>query len=250
MSGLQRVYGWRPDKPDIRDLYLSVFRPPGVSLPDSTDLRPRLPIPYDQSTLGACTGNAIGAAIAYVVPGFVPSRLFIYYNERKREGTISIDAGAEIRDGIKSVVADGACNETDWPYDISQFTVAPPQHCYDNARLDLVLKYQRVRQDLFNMRGCLAGGFPFVIGFAVYESFESPEVARTGVVSMPAKGERMIGGHAVLVAGYDNSRGAFLVRNSWGPDWGEGGYCWIDYAYLTSSDLAADSWQINQVGAS
>jgi C1A family cysteine protease len=249
-----RSYGWRPDKPDLRDLYLSIFRPPGASAtPESVDLRPGMPPVYDQGALGSCTGNAIAAAIEYDrkkqgASFIIPSRLFIYYNERAIEGTIAIDAGAEIRDGIKSVVSRGVCSESEWPYDASQLTVAPPQQCYDNALQDVVTKYQRVYQNLGAMRTCLAAGFPFVIGFAVYESFENIDVARTGIVPVPGKDERMVGGHAVLVAGYDNAGGAFLVRNSWGPDWGEGGYCWMPYAYLTSADLAADAWQINYVG--
>jgi C1A family cysteine protease len=258
-SIIDRRYGWRPDKPDIRDFRLSVpvpvnvFTNVAVSLPSAVDLRPGMPPVYEQGQLGSCTSNAIAAAIEYDrkkqgLPDFVPSRLFIYYNERVIEGTISEDAGAELRDGIKSVVAQGVCAESDWPYDTSRFNVAPPQQCYNDAHKDVVVKYQRLYQNLGDMRACLANGFPFVVGFSVYESFENEQVAQTGIVPIPSGNEQLLGGHAVLVAGYDNDRQSFLVRNSWGPGWGEGGHCWMPFTYLTSPTLAGDLWQINFVG--
>src|SRR3989440_2703094 len=112
-------YGWIPDLPDQRD-HLYAAPPPVVSaLPPSSDLRPHCPPVYDQGQLGSCTANAIGAAIQFdrmkqnLSPNFVPSRLFIYYNERVMEGTVSTDSGAQIRDGIKSVAKQGACPEPD-----------------------------------------------------------------------------------------------------------------------------------------
>ena len=90
-------------------------------------------------------------------------------------------------------------------------------------------------------------GFPFVFGFTVYESFETPDVARTGVVPMPGHGERVQGGHAVLAVGYDQATGRFLVRNSWGSDWGQAGDFTIPFQYLTDGDLADDFWTIRVV---
>jgi C1A family cysteine protease len=97
------------------------------------------------------------------------------------------------------------------------------------------------------MKGCLASGYPFVFGFSVYESFESPEVLDTGVVPMPSDGEAQLGGHAVLAVGYDDATARFIIRNSWGTSWGDGGYGYMPYAYLTDSDLAADFWTIRVV---
>ena len=97
------------------------------------------------------------------------------------------------------------------------------------------------------MRGCLASGYPFVLGFTVYSSFESAEVARTGVLSMPGTNEDVVGGHAVLAVGYDDSTQTFLVRNSWGTSWGQAGYFTIPYAYLTTRGLSSDFWTIRIV---
>lgn len=165
------------------------------------------------------------------------------------EGTVPQDAGAQVRDGIKSVATLGAPPETDWSYDIAKFAQKPPPKAYADAKQDLVLTYARVNQDPAQMQGCLADGYPFVFGFTVYESFESQAVAATGVVPMPAAQEKTLGGHAVLAVGYDDSQQRFIVRNSWGTGWGMDGYFTMPYAYLTSRNLASDFWTITMVKA-
>jgi C1A family cysteine protease len=167
------------------------------------DLRPQCPPVYDQGQLGSCTGNAIAGAVEFErmrqnLAVFTPSRLFIYYGERVIEGTVSSDSGAEIRDGIKVVATAGVPPETDWPYDISRFADQPPQLAYADAKDDVATQYQRVMQSLAQMKGCLASGLPFVFGFTVYESFESPAVASTGQAPMPGSNESVLGGHAVM----------------------------------------------------
>jgi C1A family cysteine protease len=97
------------------------------------------------------------------------------------------------------------------------------------------------------MKACLATGFPFIFGFSVYESFMSQQVANTGNVPMPHNGEAMEGGHAVMAAGYDDERRVFIVRNSWGENWGDAGYCYMPYSYLVDQDIAADLWTIRLV---
>ena len=246
-------YGWIPDLPDARDhLYAA---PPRflTNLPPSVDLRDGCPKEvYDQGQLGSCTANAIGAAFEFALlkqqlTDFMPSRLFIYYNERVMEGTVNSDSGAMIRDGIKSVHRQGVCPESEWPYDITKFTERPSDQCYADALHHQVLSYQRIPQILNQMKGCLANGFPFVFGFTVYESFESDQVAQSGVVPMPATGEQVLGGHAVLAVGYDDAAQRFLVRNSWSDKWGQGGYFTMPYAYLQDRQLASDLWAILQV---
>ena len=247
-------YGWIPDQPDQRDhLYAA---PPQflTALPASADLRPQCPPVYDQGQLGSCTANAIGGAIEFdrlkqKLPDFVPSRLFIYYNERVIEGTVRSDSGAQIRDGIKTVASQGVCPETDWPYDIAKFEQKPAAKAYADALSDRAVSYQSLIQDPNQMKGCLASGFPFVFGFTVYESFESPAVAQSGHAPMPGPSERAIGGHAVMAVGYDDSNQWFVVRNSWGPSWGLKGYFTLPYAYLIQASLSSDFWTIRIVGS-
>ena len=246
-------YGWVPDLPDQRDHLYAAPAQTLATLPPSADLQAGCPPVYDQGQLGSCTANAIGAAIEFdrlkqSLPDFMPSRLFIYYNERAIEGTVSSDSGAQIRDGIKTVAKQGACPETDWPYDITKFAQKPPALAYQDGKLDRAVSYQRLVQILPQMKGCLASGYPFVFGFTVYESFESTAVAQSGHAPMPGAGEQQIGGHAVMAVGYDDANQWFLVRNSWGTGWGMAGYFTLPYAYLTQSSLAADFWTIRLVG--
>src|SRR5436190_8806520 len=220
-----RRYGWIPDQPDERDHLYSAPPQFMLELPASAALRPKCPPVYDQGTLGSCTANAIAGAIEFdrvkqKMSDFVPSRLFIYYNERLIEGTVPIDAGAMIRDGIKSVASDGVCPEPEWPYDIAKFARKPTAKCYADAKLDRAVSYQSLLQDINQMKGCLASGYPFIFGFTVYQSFESPAAKKSGHAPMPGWAEPPVGGHAVMAVGYDDARQWLLVRNSWGAAWG------------------------------
>ena len=253
MSRKIQRYGWVPDLPDHRDQLYSAPVAALQQLLSRVDLTPQCPPVYDQGQLGSCTANAIGAAVQFeqlkqkLPTVFVPSRLFVYYNERAMEGTVDTDGGAQIRDGIKSVAKQGVCPEPLWPYNIARFKIKPPKNCYIEALRHRVVLYQRLVPSLNQLRGCLASGYPFVFGFTVYESFESPAVAKTGQVPMPAPQEPAIGGHAVLGVGYDNARQRFIVRNSWGPNWGRKGYFTLPYAYVTDPQLADDFWTIRLV---
>lgn len=246
-------YGWIRDLPDQRDhLYAA---PPEflLKLTPSADLRPQCPDVYDQGQLGSCTANAIAVALEFdqmkekQAKVFMPSRLFIYYNERAMEGTVNEDSGAQIRDGIKSVAKQGDCPEDLWPYDITKFAVKPSQQCYQQALKFKAVLYQRLSQISNQLKGCLASGYPFVFGFTVYESFESQQVAQTGHAPMPAPTEASIGGHAVMAVGYDDSQNWFIVRNSWGVGWGMKGYFTLPYTYLLDPNLASDFWTIRVV---
>lgn len=247
-----RRYGWVRDLPDHRDFYYAAPCYVMAALPLRVDLRQYCPPVYDQGKLGSCTANALAGAFAFCLKHqknhvFSPSRLFIYYNERALEGTVPVDGGAQLRDGIKSLNADGVCPEPHWPYKIERFAQAPPAKAYAEALGHQALGYQRVLQSLTQMKGCLANGFPIVLGFSVYESFETPAVAISGIGVMPGPAESRIGGHAVLVVGYDDAKGRFLLRNSWGSKWGQSGYFTLPYAYLIDPSLAADLWTLRIV---
>jgi C1A family cysteine protease len=258
-------YGWVADLPDARDHLYSAPHIALVSLPPCVDLSNGLPPAYDQGQIGSCTANAIAGAFEFALrkqnmTDFMPSRLFIYYNERAMEGHPTTDSGAQIRDGMTSIAKLGVCTETEWPYDATpadpNTSVFPPgardgekpsDQCYTDALCNKATSYQRVMQNLDQMRGCLAAGFPFVLGFTVYESFESQEVAQTGEAQLPKPHEQVIGGHAILVTGYDDGQQRFLVRNSWGTGWGKDGYFTVPYAYFTNGKLASDIWTVRVV---
>lgn len=252
--GPNEWYGWRPDRPDHRDHSFQVPEHLTVEkLPAKVDLSPLCPAVYDQGQLGSCTANAIGAAYQFDLkkqgkPDFMPSRLFIYYNERVVEGTISEDAGAEIRDGIKVLAAQGVCPEKKWPYVVSKFARKPTKVAFTEAMKHQALQYQRIdNTKIADIKACLASGYPVVFGFTVYDAFEGDEVARTGTLNLPAKSEKVQGGHAVLLVGYDDATQRFLVRNSWAADWGQAGYFTMPYAYVTNANLADDFWTIRVV---
>ena len=258
-------YGWMPDLPDHRDHQFAAPLLKLGPLPSKVDLRKQCPKVYDQGQIGSCTANAIAAAIEFDLlkqskPDFVPSRLFIYYNERAMEHTVATDSGAQIRDGVKSVNHLGVCPEPEWPYVATpadpNTNVWPPgakpaqkptPNCYTDALNHQALNYQSVSRDLAQFRGCLAAGYPFVLGFTVYSAFESSQVAQSGVLNMPTSAEQVLGGHAVLAVGYDDAAQRFIIRNSWGTGWGLKGYFTMPYAYLLSQNLASDFWTIRVV---
>lgn len=246
-------YGWTPDLPDQRDLVYAAPRTVLRKLPSKIDLRKKCPAVYDQGDLGSCTANAIGAAFEFEVlkqsasMAFLPSRLFIYYNERVIENTVNTDSGAQIRDGMKCVNKQGICPEAMWPYHINQFAQKPSSECYHAGLEHQVLSYHRIMRSLNQMKGCLADGYPFVIGFTVYESFESEVVAKNGKLNMPKKNEQVMGGHAVLIVGYDDKSSRFIARNSWGAGWGQKGYFTMPYDYLLDGNLSDDFWTIRVV---
>jgi C1A family cysteine protease len=243
-------YGWLPDLPDHRDFLYSQILPVVPALPPSVDLRPTCPPVENQGQLGSCTANALVGALEFLerkdnVKFADLSRLFIYYDERVIEHTVKSDSGAQIRDGVKTLAKQGVCPEKEWPYNIAKFAAKPSAKCYKDALQHQITSYHRILT-LDEMRGCLASGFPFVFGFTVYESFESQQVAQTGIVNMPQPGERTLGGHAVVAVGYNDSEKRFVVRNSWGTTWGQQGYFTMPYDYLSNRNLSDDFWTIRR----
>ncbi len=238
-----RFYGWEPDKPDIRDVYFDT--PVMGVLPDHVDLRSQCPPIYDQGQLGSCTANAIAAHLDFnrlkQKEKFIfPSRLFIYFNERADDGDVNSDGGSSIRESAKTVVKQGACPESEWPYNTKLFAVRPPQVCYTDGVKFEALKYFRLKQNEQAMKACLAQGFPFVCGVSVYESFENS----AGAVPMPSMSESLMGGHAILIVGYTKDR--WIFRNSWG-NWGMAGYGTLPKDYLLNPGLCNDAWTLRSV---
>jgi C1A family cysteine protease len=231
--------------------FLTIKNPAPKSLPGSVDLRSKFPECYDQGQLGACTANALVAAYQYLVPEFMGSRLFVYYNERVIENQVKYDSGAYIHDGVNALETYGLPPETIWPYNISKFATKPPLTVYIEALKHKVVKAYTVTQTVNTMKALLHSGKPFVIGIVVYQEFLSYSVATTGLVPYPNSASVALGGYCVLVVGYNDSikcpgapPGAWLCRNSYGIHWGLNGYFWLPMSYLTNTSLSSDNFYL------
>jgi len=217
-------------------------------LPTVIDLRAKLPPCYDQGELGTSTANALCAAFQYEEPTFFGSRLFIYYNEHNMEHAFNEDAGASLSDRISTLEKFGVCAEQDWPYDVSKYSHPPSIDCYLQADKHHVIHATNVLNNEMAMKQSLAEGSPFVVGIQIFEAFESPEVAQTGIVPMPNLfTDECLGGHAVFVCGYDDTKQQWIVRNSWGTQWGDNGYFYLPYHYLLYPTLCSDLWFLSRV---
>lgn len=249
-----RGLGWIPDVPDFRDYSLTAndLRAAGQGAPEASDLRSAMPRIWDQIDSSACTGFA-GAAVNWhrqYVQGkecFEPSPLFIYYNARLLAGYAKYDIGSTIRDTMKSMGRWGVCREESWPFQTSAVTKAPTKTRYREAERHQSKIYRRVERDIDAMRICLSNDRPIVFGFAVYSSFASAEVEASGYAPMPQKGETMLGGHAAVKVGHIDSEEVFICRNSWSPDWGDGGYFYLPYGYAKDANLSDDFWTLDLV---
>ena len=278
-----RGMGWRPDLPDFRDYtedtpdVRTVLAPTGVTpaavkgarpsrLPAAVDLRAWASPVEDQGALGSCTAQAGAGIIEYYERKSFghhveASRLFLYKATRnlmKARG----DSGAYLRSTMGAMVLFGVPPEPYWPYTDAEeaFDKEPPAFCYAFAQNYRTLLY--FRHDaagvtraavLERLRTYLAAGHPAMFGFTVYSSVDQAET--TGRIPVPFGRERIEGGHAVVAMGYDDamavanasggepSRGALLIRNSWGKGWGEKGYGWLPYAYVQRG-LAEDFWSV------
>jgi C1A family cysteine protease len=248
-----RPYGWRPEP---RHLAARAFEPEVFKvaapkgLPSHVSLQADCPPVYDQGKLGSCTANAIAAAIQVDLKRtrqkpVMPSRLYIYWNERAQLGTIESDVGASLQLCAAVTKELGCCPESLWPYNPKRFADVPTKKCFVEAdKLRVSDAAYLDNTDVRALKRCLAAGIPFVFGLAIYESFERPITAASGLIPMPKPTEAYLGGHAMMAVGYDDQTHEFLVRNSWSSHWGIDGYCWIPYDYLTNPHLASDFWTI------
>lgn len=264
---MSRQYPLKREKEDERDFKYALTE---SEIPDKVDLREFCPSVFDQGNLGSCTANA-GAA-AYMMLKKIDtelSRLFLYYEERRLEGTTDKDAGATMRSIGKALNKVGICTDELWPYIEENFDDDPPAEADSNALGHRIAAYKKLSSMLAIKQYIAEKHRPVLIGMQVYESFE--KVSHDGIVPMPdTSKEKLLGGHAVLVVGYDDNfkkqekdwnlnifekiikiffgsneednKGYFIVRNSWGPDWGDKGYFYLPYTFMKKH--AFDFWVI------
>lgn len=238
-----------PGKKDSRDFKFTFQSIEG--LPPHFDLRQLAEWGsiYDQGQLGSCVSNSISASLRWIFMRenkgiFNPSRLFIYYNGREIEGyDAAEDSGISIRGGFQSVGRNSVCGEDNWQYIEKNFSIKPPQGCYDAANTHNQFQYLGVAQNENIIKKCISDGYPISFGLILYDSFMSTTVARTGKVPVPdlTKDQRC-GGHCVTITGYSDDSKCFTVLNSWSENWGDKGYCYIPYEYILNSQLASDFW--------
>lgn len=212
----------------------------------------------NQGQQGSCTGHGTAGVVMFdqqkqgetVV---VPSREFIYWNARNYEGTANEDSGAQVRDAVKVVAKLGVCPDTDFPYNDQVYNVQPPQSAYEAATKQEAIVYEAIQYPHLNQ--ALASGFPFVFGFTVFESFETQQVAETGIVPIPQRGEQVLGGHCVWCWGYNDSYTETnagipprtkAIRNSWGEEWGDKGNFYLPQAYFDLG-LCSDFWVVRRI---
>lgn len=239
------------DPIDNRDYKFSLIPHASVILPKMLDLRSSCPAVYDQGQEGSCTANAGCAARAMLLrnPSLYLSRAFLYYEERNLEGTIAQDSGATIRDICKAAQKYGICEDTFMPYVDGDYTTPPTDEALQNALNYKITAYKRLLL-LDDIRKSLAlNQNPVLIGMTVFESMESDTVTKTGILPMPDQNEQELGGHAVLIVGYNDAKslqpsifniisfgicssGYLIVRNSWGESWGDKGYFYMPYEYF------------------
>jgi len=238
---------WARDKIDTRDY---VYNASNVRVSSTVDLRRYCSPIEDQGNLGSCTGNAVAGAIEFLNKKnnnmLDVSRLFIYYYVRLIEGTVNYDSGAYIRDAIKACYKYGASLERLWPYNIIKFRTKPSTAAINDGLRRKISRYERITDQYTGSINALSNQYPIIMGFDVYSSFIS--TGRTGVMPYPnTRTERLLGGHAVLLVGYDMNREAFIARNSWGTSWGLQGYFYMQFQVVQDTTMSDDFWIIKTV---
>lgn len=217
-------------------------------LPPKVSLRDQCTPVRDQGSLGACTAFALCACLE-LRGTIVTSPLFLYFRERLLEGDPLQDQGASLASGTQVIKTTGVCLETLWPYIQSKYAASPPPQAYSDASNRQCKKTKALQPG--EIKSQLADGVPVVVGILCYASFESVAVQETGVVPMPdTANEPSLGGHAIALVGYDDDAGVFLAKNSWGANWGDGGYLTIPYGYIYDGTLTSEIFAISPLNPS
>ena len=229
-------------------------------VPSKFSLQQYVDTMYDQGSLGSCVAQSMAASINIITnhknktkSGFFsnamtkvnPSRLYIYWHARATGGfPIQQDTGSTIYAGSMAINEYRVCDESMWSYDVSKFNIQPNLDCYNNAATFPRISHIQVEQDVNHIKQALHNNHPVAFGVAVYDSFMSLDAANSGMIPMPKNGERVRGGHALCMVGWDDEKKSFIFQNSWSKHWGDNGYGYIPYDYIINDDLAGDIWAI------
>lgn len=211
---------------------------------------------YDQGKIGSCVSNTIAGVINYYNDKINPSRLYIYFNGRVIiNQNILDDTGFSVGGGCRSVHEYSVCNEQDWPYIDSAFSIMPSLNCYKTSYNFNNFIYYSIGQDLGLLKSCLMNGNPIIFGFMVYTSFMTLEVAKTGKIPMPSADDyivittdndhKVLGGHSSIIIGFNDVEQVFICVNSWGEKWGDKGFFYMPYKYILDTSLSSDFTVIN-----
>ena len=244
--------GLIPDLADLRDRLYDGIRS-GRGLPESADWTRTDPAPHNQLTLGSCVGH--GGAFAQECldaadgPFADLSERDLYWQCRKIMGTVEIDSGARIRDAVKVMARRGVCREELCPYDVDGFADAPGPAADADASGHRIADYYRIGplRRIDDIRDAVARGLPVIFGISCYESMFTGEVARTGRIPLPKRGERLDGGHCLVARGYDDRTATVKGPNWWGRSWGDFGNFHLPYDYIESLGLASDIWVVRKL---
>ncbi|TAG07376.1 MAG: peptidase C1 [Cytophagia bacterium] len=226
-------------------------------LPNKVDLRPYMSNVEDQGQVGSCTANAVAGACEYLIKKNAPqrffdvSRLFVYYNARWRGGTQDKDSGCFIQYAVESLQKFGVCSEKKWKYDTAKVLTKPNEGAYEEAANFKISDYQKLPLELEEWKKCLADGYPIIFGCALFKTFDECQ-NKGGIVAMPSPEDTTRGAHgahAMLCVGYSDIDQLFIVRNSWGANWGDNGHCYMPYNYLMNPKFNFnDCWMIRSTG--
>jgi len=225
-------------------------------LPAKVDLRSFMSPVENQESTNSCAANATAGAYEYLVKrhlgeeAYDVSRLFIYYNARSIDDPNNIqDDGTVLQAVIDSLKMHGACSEETWTFDPEVVNEQPSDEAYEEAKQFLIEDTELVPTDLDAWKTALAEGHPIIFGVKLFGSFDKQKKAGLVPVPSPSEaGRESHGGHAMLCVGYSDPDQVFIVRNSWGPEWGDKGYCYIPFRYLMNQEYNfGDSWIIKRV---
>lgn len=246
------MFGWIRQKKDNRDFKSAIHltTPENIILPNIFLLETNKI--YNQGELGSCTANMGCLMSLYetreknIKTKFDPSRLFLYYNTRVLMGTIGEDSGADIRQVFKAINEYGICNEKHFEYHIEDFTKRPTKKAYKDGLKHQSINYATVPQNIDAIKKTIYSKTLVGFGFDVFESFSGLWQNRSSIMPLPKSREKIIGGHAVTIVGWDNSKKCFIIQNSWGSDWGIKGRFYMPYDFVMSSN-ATDFWCITAI---